>query len=231
MQIEINRGSIYSAPYSLLGFKVQVDGYDDKSLTLGLKFTNPLSVSKGDKNDMMIVRFVEPDLFVNEQGYTLQQPDSEDIVIDLPRQFPDSEALVQISETGQTFQVVTNAAIGANLFLTIFLSVSLKAMWNLLNVYQVTVFVALLLEHSPNAQIIIISLDEAITLKNFYNKLQEAILPEEMVNLFLSEHQENQDERRKSIILESFYVGMGIFGVIFLLLLTLMLIYRVIKCF
>ena len=104
-------------------------------------------------------------------------------------------------------------------------------MWNLLNVYQVTVFVALLLEYPPNAQIIIISLDEAITLKNFYNKLQEAILPEVMVTLFLSEHQENQDERRKSIILESFYVGMGIFGVIFLLLLTLMLIYRVIKCF
>lgn len=68
VQIEINRGSIYSAPYSLLGFKVQVDGYDDKSLTLGLKFTNPLSVSKGDKNDILIVRFVEPDLFVNEQG-------------------------------------------------------------------------------------------------------------------------------------------------------------------
>ena len=152
-------------------------------------------------------------------------------MIDLPRQFPDSEALVQISETGQTFQVVTNAAIGTNLFLTIFLSISLKAMWNLLNVYQVTVFVALLLEYPPNAQIIISSLDEAITLRTFYNKLQEAILPEEIVSLILSEHQENEEERRKSIILESFYVGMGIFGFVLILLLILMLIYRVIKCF
>ena len=94
VEIEITRGSVYSAPYSLLGFKVQVEGYDDRSLTLGVDFMNPLSVSKGDKNDKMIVRFVEPDLFVNEQGQTLEQPDSDDIVIDLPRQFPDPEALV-----------------------------------------------------------------------------------------------------------------------------------------
>jgi len=66
---------------------------------------------------------------------------------------------------------------GFNIVVTIFLSVSLKAMWNMVHVIQVIIFFPNLVEWPPNAQLLVDSFNEAVTLESFTNKLYEKFLP------------------------------------------------------
>ena len=49
-----------------------VQNYEDASITLKVRFQNPLSVSMGDNPDKMYVKFVEPDLFMSKDGLNLE---------------------------------------------------------------------------------------------------------------------------------------------------------------
>ena len=55
---------------------------------------------------------------------------------------------------------------GANIVLTVFLSVSLKAMWNMVHVLQLIIFLATLIKYPPNAQLFIDSANEAVELES-----------------------------------------------------------------
>ena len=151
IQAEINRGSDISAPYSKLGFNVLINEYTSTSITFKVKFENPLSVSTGYEPDTMKLKFIEPDLFVaKETGEPLDLGEQAEIDMVLPRQFPDKSVFESIGSTGAAVQVVSQAAMGFNIVLTIFLSASLKAMWNMVHVIQLIIFFPELLEWPPN---------------------------------------------------------------------------------
>ena len=63
--------------------------------------------------------------------------------------------------------MVSQVAMGANIGLTIFLSVSLKAMWNMVHVLQIIIFLPEILDYPPNTMLFINSLNEAIELEQF----------------------------------------------------------------
>ena len=83
----------------------------------------------------------------------------------LPRQFPSETFIADLSKSAATVKAVTNAAMGANVLLTLFMSVSLKSMWNMVHVLQIIVFLPLVLEYPPNAKLMIDSLEEAASLE------------------------------------------------------------------
>lgn len=56
----------------MLNYKTTLADYTEKSFTLKFEFQNPLSVSIGDKPDVLLVDFVEPELFTSKvTGKTL----------------------------------------------------------------------------------------------------------------------------------------------------------------
>ena len=96
--------------------------------------------------------------------------------IKLPKQFPDVTTFESIKEAGDAVTVVSQAAMGANIVLTIFFSVSLKAMWNMVHVIQVIIFLAETVLFPSNTQLFIVSFKEAIELNSFVNQFNKRVL-------------------------------------------------------
>ena len=123
---------------------------DDQTLSLKFKFENPLSLSIGDKPDILTIEFVEPELFTSkETGKTL--PPKSVITYAIPKQFP-SEASYKIAVlAGSTVQAAANTAFLSQFGVTICLAVSLKAMWNLMHVMQVMAYLRLIVSWPANS--------------------------------------------------------------------------------
>ena len=78
---------------------------------------------------------MEPDLFVSaDSGEALDMGDQEAVEENIPRQFPDENLFKDLGTTAAAVQVASQAAMGFNIVLTIVLSASLKAMWNMVHV-------------------------------------------------------------------------------------------------
>ena len=60
-----------------------VQNYEDTSITLKVRFQNPLSVSRGNDPDKLYVKFVQPDLFMSKDGLNLEETEATEII--LPR--------------------------------------------------------------------------------------------------------------------------------------------------
>ena len=107
----MRRGSIdSSAPMSKLGFSVTLVSYESDKIHLKFKFENPLSVSIGREPDVLVIEFVEPQLFTSKETGKTLAADSTVIVANIPRQFP-SEASYEIAVlAGSTVQVAANTA-------------------------------------------------------------------------------------------------------------------------
>ena len=82
-----------------------------------------------------------------------------------------------MEQASETVNIASKAAMGANIVITIFLSVSLKAMWNMNHVLQVITFLPALLEYPPNAQLFMDSVNEAIELEEFTQNVYDLLLP------------------------------------------------------
>ena len=59
----------------MLNFVTTLTGYSDDSISLKLKFDDPLSISIGQQEDILTIEFVEPNLFISkETGKSLTDP-------------------------------------------------------------------------------------------------------------------------------------------------------------
>ena len=61
-------------------------GYTNSSLKIQLKFENPLSISMGSQLDILVIKFIEPDLFVSKETNKPLNPDAE-TRSQIPKQF------------------------------------------------------------------------------------------------------------------------------------------------
>ena len=73
IDIEIIRGSDdTSAPQSDLGFEAELLSFNDNGLDIKIRFDKPLSLSIGEKLDILKVTFIEHELFTSkESGKTI----------------------------------------------------------------------------------------------------------------------------------------------------------------
>ena len=60
--------------------------------------------------------------------------DQEALETILPKQWPDQDLAAKIGEGAKSVQQLTTAVMAANIVITLVLSVSLKAMWNMVHV-------------------------------------------------------------------------------------------------
>ena len=72
----------------------------------------------------------------------------------------------------------------SNIGLTICFAVSLKTMWNLMNIMQVIVFTLYVVKWPANAELVIEAMLEAITLENLLGSIYAEILPDEFSIVF-----------------------------------------------
>ena len=114
---------------------------------------------------------------------------------------------------------------GANVVMTLFLSVSLKAMWNMVHVLQVIIFLPELLDYPPNAKLFIDSVNEAIELEEITNQFMETVIPPSVMQL-PSEKEELEKYIKGNIIL-----SMGLFFVVLAGLFILLVIFCIMQAF
>ena len=58
-----------------MGFSFLLTQFDESSMLLKVKFEKPLSVSIGSKPDIMLIKFMEPDLFISKETGKTLMPD------------------------------------------------------------------------------------------------------------------------------------------------------------
>ena len=78
-------------------------------MELKAKFEKPLSVSIGSKPDIMVIRFVEPELFISKETGKTLLPDFE-IKKTIPKQFPDQDSFQMAVITATSVQMAANSA-------------------------------------------------------------------------------------------------------------------------
>ena len=129
--------------------------------------------------------------------------------------------------TGSTVAVAANLSFMSQFGVTICLAVSLKAMWNLMHVMQVMAFLRLLVDMPANSNMMLQSMHNAITLEEVMNSVYESVVPE----FSDPEEEEYREELKDSDIpYENIYLSLGIFGVVFVLLLFAVCVYYLLKC-
>ena len=159
----------------MLNFVTTLTSYSDDSISLKLKFDDPLSISIGQQEDILTIEFVEPNLFISkETGKSLADPTM--LKHKIPRQFPSEASYAVAVAAGSTVQVAANTAFLGQFGVTICLAVSLKAMWNLMHVMQVMAYLRLAVEQPANSNMMLQSMHNAITLENIINSFYDTFL-------------------------------------------------------
>ena len=135
----IRRGDSDSAEPNQLDFDVFVDKLEGDKLFFKMKFVNPTLVSTGTLPDMLVATILDETFFCSGDKPTTIKAGTELKTI-LPRLLPGEEFATALQTTESTADSTAQAFLGTQLFLTLVLSVSLKQMWNLLNVMQVLAY-------------------------------------------------------------------------------------------
>ena len=93
-----------------------------------------MSISKGKRPDVLRATVIREKFFI---GQGSGKPIKADTVIDaeIPRQFSSSEEYEVIQDTAILVEAVSTTAGVSNIVITLALTASLKAMWNLQNVF------------------------------------------------------------------------------------------------
>ena len=92
-----------------------------------------------------------------EEGFTIDT--------EIPRQFSSTEEYITIQDTAIVVETVSQTAGIGNLVISLALTVSLKAMWNLQNVFQIVSYLRIISNNPANLQLILVSIYDSITLK------------------------------------------------------------------
>ena len=127
---------------------------------------------------------------------------------------------------GSTVQVAANTAFMSQFGVTICLAVSLKTMWNLMHVMQVMAYMRLLVEWPANANMLLQSMYNAITLENVINDLYRNFIESLNDNVFVEEQSE-EDFRleQKDIFSKNLALSFGIFGFVLMVLILVLIVY------
>ena len=164
-------------------------------------------------------------MFVSaDSGDALDMGDQEAVEENIPRQFPDENLFKNLGSTAAAVQVASQAAMGFNIVLTLVLSASLKAMWNMVHVIQLIIFLPNVLEWPPNAQLFIDSLSEAVEMETLTAMFYDFTLPSELAELV-----NNTEDIEVGGVSKNLLTGLGIFMIILGCLILLISFYYCLK--
>ena len=133
-------------------------------------FEDPLSISKSEIPDILIIEFVEPELFLSKETGKALSIDS-GIRKNIPKQFPDETQYNIVVTAANAVQTAASTAFLSQIGVTICLAISLKAMWNLMHVMQVMAYLRLLTSHPANSEMMLKSMHNAITLEHLIDEV------------------------------------------------------------
>ena len=118
----------------------------------------------------MRLEFIDPRLFPSAaNGLTIEK--GKYLSVELPRHFPDEDTFLQVEVVSDAIVKVSESAFWGSLVLTILISISLKATWNIMNVMQVHAYTRLFSLWPANIKAIMDAIQLAITMDVFYGKL------------------------------------------------------------
>ena len=100
-------------------------------------------------------------LFISEQSGSQLSAESRIIKMKLPRQSDTAGWFIDMVNE-ETFVSATAVAFSANVVITLIFSASFKAMWNLLMICQMLIFLRHVVKMPASAQFLLDSLEEAI---------------------------------------------------------------------
>lgn len=139
INFELRRGDIDSAPAEDLRHRIAVMRKLSDKLEMKIDFEKPEMVSIGSKPDVLVAEIKNESFFSNlddpaaiEEGTQVKRV--------IPRQLL-GDKFEEIAITiHDSLQETAGFLVVGNVFLTIFIALSLKSMWHLLNVMQIVSF-------------------------------------------------------------------------------------------
>ena len=142
-----------------------------------------------------------------EEGFTIDT--------EIPRQFSSAEEYITIQDAAIVVETVSQTAGIGNLVISLALTVSLKAMWNLQNVFQIVSYLRIISNNPANLQLILVSIYDSITLR----PIMQPMLQYGQNKFETAKEQVAQDNLEKiGIENQSLFWSLGIFAVVLILL-------------
>ena len=157
------RGANDSGLIAEVEYVVEIAEFTARSMILKLDFSDPLSISSGREPDIFRAKIIQPNLFISKQSGKTVKKDTT-IEVEIPRQFPTVEERKIIEATGVTVEAAASTAGVCQLLISIVMAVSLKAMWNLMNVMQVFAYLRHVGAYPANLAVILESVHNAVSL-------------------------------------------------------------------
>lgn len=137
---------------------------------LQFEFEQWFQVSIGSQPDQMRLEFIEPKLFSSKtSGLSIE--DGKYVFVQLPQHFPDEETFIQVEIISDAIVKVSESAFWSSLLIAVLISLSLKVMWNIMNVMQVLAYTRLFSLWPANIKQVMDAIQLAITMDVFYARL------------------------------------------------------------
>ena len=144
----------------------------------------------------------------------------------LPRHYPDEETFMQVEIVSDTIVKASESAFWSSLVMAILISISLKVIWNIMNVMQVLAYTRLFSLWPANIKTLMDSVHMAITMDVFYDKLINYGLDQYEI----AAHRWSYEElRREGVNDPRLYRNLGIFALALIIILFLAFVYLLLK--
>ena len=160
MSFELVRGD-GGASERMLRFTPKIDSFKDNKLKLKFEFENPLYVSTGDEDDLMVAQFTDPRMLMNpETGMFVQTPG---IITTLPRMLLSDNATDVLEASCYLVASATNTLIIILVLVAFSLVAMTKSIWQFVNTIQILAYLRWLVAWPANAQMAFKCLDYSIS--------------------------------------------------------------------
>ena len=158
LKFEVKTGGEDSADVNMLNFNVSSQGLQDGELSFKIEFENPNFVSIGSHSDTFIVTVFFPSITADS---TI--PDGYQIESQLPKILRSDGFYAALTE--ENIESTAKAVTITQIVIIIILTVSMKLMWNLLNVVQVLTYMKFFTRFPALMELVFTMMEDAITLK------------------------------------------------------------------